>query len=167
MPARPKMDLLLAKPKPVSGMSTTQSGNTSGIMYLFNNVGNTLCTTAVREEGEHVSETAPQEPGSVGRKGMGWPRGCSRDPLQPTVQPSMRQLCPEPCRPMGEQTSICSTGGAPAIAGGCSKEALWEAHTGAGSLQDPWHHEERSPKWSRLAGRTCDPTRDPARAACS
>ena len=37
----------------------------------------------------------------------------------------------------------------------------WEAHTGAGSWQDLWTRGERSPGWSRFAGRTCDPVGDP------
>ncbi|PKU41973.1 suppression of tumorigenicity 5 protein isoform x4 [Limosa lapponica baueri] len=43
------------------------------------------------------------------------------------------------------------------------KEAvtLWETHAGAGSWQDLWPHGERSPHWSRFAGRTCDPMGDP------
>jgi len=41
--------------------------------------------------------------------------------------------------------------------GGCE---LWEAHTGAGSCQDLWTHEERSTHWSRFAGRACDPVGD-------
>jgi len=47
--------------------------------------------------------------------------------------------------------------------GGCLKEAVipWRAHTGAGSWQDLWTHAERSPCWSRFAGRTCDPVGDP------
>ncbi|PKU47281.1 suppression of tumorigenicity 5 protein isoform x4 [Limosa lapponica baueri] len=41
--------------------------------------------------------------------------------------------------------------------GGTMKEAvtLWIAHTGAGSWQELWH-VERSPRWSRFSGRTCD-----------
>ncbi|GAB0182206.1 hypothetical protein GRJ2_000685900 [Grus japonensis] len=42
--------------------------------------------------------------------------------------------------------------------GGCGP---WEAHAGAGSWQDLWPHEERSPRQSRFAGRTCDPVGDP------
>jgi len=38
---------------------------------------------------------------------------------------------------------------------------LWKAHTGAGSWQDLWTSGERSPNWSRFAGRTCDPMGDP------
>ena len=37
----------------------------------------------------------------------------------------------------------------------------WEAHAGAGSWQDLWPHGERSPRWSRFAGRTCDSAGDP------
>ncbi|GAB0192641.1 hypothetical protein GRJ2_001729400 [Grus japonensis] len=42
--------------------------------------------------------------------------------------------------------------------GGCGP---WEAHTGASSWQDLWTCGERSPCWSRFAGRTCDPVGDP------
>ena len=38
---------------------------------------------------------------------------------------------------------------------------LWEACTGAGSWQDLWTRGERSPHWSRFAGRACDPVGDP------
>ncbi|GAB0204754.1 zinc finger and BTB domain-containing protein 5 [Grus japonensis] len=43
------------------------------------------------------------------------------------------------------------------------KEAVtpWEAHAGASSWQDLWPRGERSPGWSRFAGRTCDPVGDP------
>ena len=37
----------------------------------------------------------------------------------------------------------------------------WEAHTAAGSWQDLWTRGETSPRWSRFAGRTCDPVGDP------
>ncbi|KAF4796351.1 hypothetical protein TURU_085957 [Turdus rufiventris] len=51
----------------------------------------------------------------------------------------------------------------PTRASGCLKVAvtLWEAHCGAGSCQDLWTCEERSPHWSRFAGWTCDPVGDP------
>ncbi|GAB0190179.1 hypothetical protein GRJ2_001483200 [Grus japonensis] len=42
--------------------------------------------------------------------------------------------------------------------GGCGP---WEAHAGASSWQDLWTRGERSPLWSRFAGRTCDPVGDP------
>ena len=35
------------------------------------------------------------------------------------------------------------------------------SHTGASSWQDLWPRGERSPRWSRFAGRTCDPVGDP------
>ncbi|GAB0203377.1 zinc finger and BTB domain-containing protein 5 [Grus japonensis] len=41
--------------------------------------------------------------------------------------------------------------------GGCGP---WEAHVGASSWQDLWTRGERSPCWSRFAGRTCDPVGD-------
>ncbi|GAB0180774.1 EH domain-containing protein 4 [Grus japonensis] len=37
----------------------------------------------------------------------------------------------------------------------------WEAHNGASSWQDLWTCGERSPRWGRFAGRTCDPVGDP------
>jgi len=53
--------------------------------------------------------------------------------------------------------------GCHAGAGRCSKEAVtpWGAHAGPSSCQDRWTHGERSPRWSRLAGRACDPMGDP------
>ncbi|GAB0204469.1 mitochondrial enolase superfamily member 1 [Grus japonensis] len=44
-----------------------------------------------------------------------------------------------------------------------SKEAVtpWRACSGAGCWQDQWTCGERSPHWSRFAGRTCDPMGDP------
>jgi len=46
---------------------------------------------------------------------------------------------------------------------GCPKEAvtLCGVCAGAGSCQDLWTHGERSPRWSRFAGRACDPMGDP------
>jgi len=41
----------------------------------------------------------------------------------------------------------------------------WGAHAGAGSCQDLWTCEERSPLWSRFAGRTCDPMWDPRQSS--
>jgi len=45
----------------------------------------------------------------------------------------------------------------------CPKEAVtpWEPHAGAGSWQELWPCGEKSPYWSRFAGRTCDPMGDP------
>ncbi|GAB0186393.1 EH domain-containing protein 4 [Grus japonensis] len=71
-----------------------------------------------------------------------------------------------PLQPMevdgGADIHAGACGGPHAGAGGCPKEAvtLWEAHTGAGSWQDLWTHGEKSPCWSRFAGRTCDPMGD-------
>ncbi|GAB0195501.1 mitochondrial enolase superfamily member 1 [Grus japonensis] len=42
--------------------------------------------------------------------------------------------------------------------GGCGP---WEARAGASSWLDRWTREERSPRQSRFAGRTCDPMGDP------
>jgi len=46
---------------------------------------------------------------------------------------------------------------------GDAQEAVnpWRAHAGAGFCQDLWTRGERSPSWSRFAGRVCDPVRDP------
>jgi len=37
----------------------------------------------------------------------------------------------------------------------------WRSCTGGGSWQDLWTRGERSPHWSRFAGRACDPIGDP------
>ncbi|GAB0180737.1 zinc finger and BTB domain-containing protein 5 [Grus japonensis] len=42
--------------------------------------------------------------------------------------------------------------------GGCGP---WEARVGASSWLDWWTRGERSPRWGRFAGRTCDPVGDP------
>jgi len=63
-----------------------------------------------------------------------------------------------------EQRSTCSPWKGPhAGAGGCLKEAviLWGPHAGAGSCQELRTHGQRSPHWSRFAGRACDPVGDP------
>jgi len=63
-----------------------------------------------------------------------------------------------------EQISTCSLWKGPHTgAGGCLKEAvtLWGARAGAGSCQDLQTQGERSPRWSRFAGRDCDPMGDP------
>ena len=67
-----------------------------------------------------------------------------------------------------EQISTCSLGRTPHQSRWmCMKETvtLWEAQAGAGSCQDLWTRGERSPHWSRLAGRTCDPMGDPCRSS--
>jgi len=69
-----------------------------------------------------------------------------------------------------EQISTCSLWKAPhAGAVGCLKEAVTPqgARTGAGSCQDMWTREERSPHWSRFAGRAGDHLGTHAGAACS
>ena len=63
-----------------------------------------------------------------------------------------------------EQRSTCSLWRTPRHSRWmCPKEAvtLWEACAGAGSWQDLWTRGERSPHWSRFAGRACDPAGDP------
>jgi len=59
-----------------------------------------------------------------------------------------------------EQISTCRPWkGTYARAGGCLKEAVtpWGACAGAGSCQDLQTRGERSPPWSKFAGRACDP----------
>jgi len=62
-----------------------------------------------------------------------------------------------------EQISTCHHGGPRAGASGSLKEAVipWETRTGSSSFQDLWIHGDRSPCWSRFAGRTGDPVGDP------
>jgi len=43
------------------------------------------------------------------------------------------------------------------VRAGCPPAALGGPHARAGSWQDLWTCGERSPHWSRFAGRTCDP----------
>ncbi|GAB0180379.1 zinc finger and BTB domain-containing protein 5 [Grus japonensis] len=72
-----------------------------------------------------------------------------------------------PLQPMedddGAEIPSAAHGGPHAGASGCLKEAVtpWEAQAGASSWQDLWSRGERSPHWSRFAGRTCDPVGDP------
>ncbi|GAB0186374.1 EH domain-containing protein 4 [Grus japonensis] len=72
-----------------------------------------------------------------------------------------------PLQPMeddgGAEIPSAAIGGPHTGAGGCPKEAVipWEASAGAGSWQDLWPCGQRSPRWSRFAGRTCDPVGDP------
>jgi len=77
----------------------------------------------------------------------------------------VRQVVPlQSMRSMVAQISTCSPCKGPyARADGCLKEAvtLWGAHAGAGSCQDLQASGERSPCWSRFAGRACDPMGDP------
>jgi len=64
---------------------------------------------------------------------------------------------------MEGQISTCSPWRPHAGAGGCPKGSvtLWGVHAGVSSWQDLWPHGERSPHWSRFAGRACDPVGDP------
>jgi len=65
---------------------------------------------------------------------------------------------------MVEQMSTCSPWkGLHTGAGGCLKEAVTPRGTraGAGFCQNLRTHGERSPTWSRFAGRACDPMGDP------
>ncbi|GAB0185918.1 zinc finger and BTB domain-containing protein 5 [Grus japonensis] len=77
----------------------------------------------------------------------------------------VRQAVPlQPMEDDWEQISTCTHAGPHARADGCPKESVilseaWGA--GTGSWQDLWPHGERSPHWSRFAGRTCDPVGDP------
>ena len=60
-------------------------------------------------------------------------------------------------------------GGPHTWVGGCLKEAVtpWRPPAGVGSWQDLWTCGERSPCWSRFAGKTCDPVGTHTGAACS
>ncbi|GAB0204871.1 hypothetical protein GRJ2_002952700 [Grus japonensis] len=87
-------------------------------------------------------------------------------PLQPVEKTMVRQAVP--LQPMeddgGAEIPPAAHGGPHARAGGYAlKEAVTprEAHAGASSWQDLWPRGERSPGWSRFAGRTCDPMGDP------
>lgn len=84
--------------------------------------------------------------------------------LQPIVQPVVRQLCS--CSQWGftgMQNSTCSPWRTSCWSRWDLKETFttWEAHTGAGSLQDLWAYEEGSQHWSKFADRTCDSRGDP------
>lgn len=71
------------------------------------------------------------------------------------LQPMVRKAVPL------QFMEVC--GGAHIQAGGCLKDAVtpWRAHTGVGSWEDLWCHDERSPHCSRFADRTYDPEGDP------
>jgi len=69
-----------------------------------------------------------------------------------------------------EQISTCTPWKGPhAGVGGYLKEAVtpWGDCTGAGSCQDLRTSGERSPRWSRFAGRACDSVGTHAGAAFS
>lgn len=63
-------------------------------------------------------------------------------PLQPVVKNLARQAVPCSPRYMGSGDPPVACGGPHAGAGGYPEEAvtLWEAHTGAGSLQNHWSY---------------------------
>jgi len=86
-------------------------------------------------------------------------------PMQLVMKTMVRQAVPlQPMEVHGGADSTCSPWKGPhAGAGGCLKEAVtpWGARAGAGSWLDLWTHGERSPHWSRFAGRACDPVGDP------
>jgi len=65
--------------------------------------------------------------------------------------------------PQRSRYPLADCGGPHVGAGGCPKQAvtLWRTHSGAGSWQDLWACEGRTPHRSRFAGRTCDPVGDP------
>jgi len=71
--------------------------------------------------------------------------------------------------PQWSRSPSAAHGGPLAGAGGCLKEAVTprRALAGAGSCQDLWTLGERSPRWSRFAGRACDPVGTHTGPACS
>jgi len=89
--------------------------------------------------------------------GGGAPAVGAEVPLQLVVKTMVRQVVPL-------QSMEVHSG-----AGGCPKESVtsWGACAGAGSWQDLWTRGERSPCWSRFAGRTWDPRGVQVGVVCS
>jgi len=113
-----------------------------------------------------VREPTLQTPRPVKKEGEEVLQALEQIPLQPVMKTMVRQAVPlQPMRVHGaadihlqpvEGTPCCSRWM-------CLKEAVtpWGAPAGAGSWQDLWSRGERSPHWSRFAGRACDPMGDP------
>jgi len=99
----------------------------------------------------------------VKKEGGGGARnvGAETLPLQLMMKTMVRQVVPLQCMEVhgGAEIHLQPREGTHAGAKGCLKETvtLWGACTGAGSCQVLWTSGERSPHWSRFAGRACDP----------
>ncbi|TRZ13887.1 hypothetical protein HGM15179_013212 [Zosterops borbonicus] len=105
MPASSKMDVLLPKARPI------RNGKTSVITYLKRQKSNCADAIVAREEWtENMGENNPADTKVTGEGGGGGAPGPGAEiPLQPRVQPMVRQLCPwSPWRITGMQRSICS-----------------------------------------------------------
>ncbi|GAB0190707.1 EH domain-containing protein 4 [Grus japonensis] len=155
------MDPPLAKAEPIS-----DGGSASGITELRRGKKEQLGNKLQPERGVRRCERNSPADTQVSEGGGGGAPGTGAEiPLQPVVKAMVKQAVP--LQPMevdgGAEIPPAAHGGPHAGAGGCLKEAvtLWEARAGAGSWQDLWPHGERSPGWSRFAGRTCDPVGDP------
>ncbi|GAB0175634.1 hypothetical protein GRJ2_000028600 [Grus japonensis] len=161
MPAGSKMDPPMTKAEPIS-----DGGSASGVTELRRGKKGLLWQQQSRRgvrrcERNNSADTKVSEEGGAG----GAPGAGAEIPLQPLEKTMVRQAVP--LQPMeddgGAEIPPAAHGGPHTRAGGCLKEAVtpWEAHVGASSWQDLWPHGERSPRWSRFAGRTCDPMGDP------
>ncbi|XP_072711964.1 A-kinase anchoring protein 7 isoform X4 [Ciconia boyciana] len=152
-------DLLKGKTVDLSFQGIDHFKNEVGFVKLVENDHTTILT--------EIADTQVSEEG----RGGGAPGAGAEIPLQSMVKTTMRQAVPlQPMAVKVEQIFTCSPWRTPRQSRWmCPKEAvtLWEAHAG-GSWQDLWTHGERSPCWSRFAGRTCDPVeRTHAGAVCS
>ncbi|PKU41474.1 ubx domain-containing protein 4 [Limosa lapponica baueri] len=96
-------------------------------------------------------------------EGGGAPDVGAEIPLRPVVKIVLRQaVLLQPMEVNGGADIHLQPVGFPCWSKGMHpKETVtpWEACAGAGSWQDLWTHGERTPRWSRFAGRTCDPHR--------
>jgi len=154
VPDSSKVDPLLAK-------TTSDGGSASGVTYLR---GIPCCETAVeREELDYVRETTLQTPRSVKKEG--------EEVLQMPEQRFSPAACDEDhgeagCRPAAHggpwwgRSPPAAHGRPHAEAGGCLKEAVTPSWSRllAGPA-DLWR--DRSPCWSRFAGRAFDRMGDP------
>jgi len=154
MPAGSKMDPPLAKAKTIS-----DSGSASVITYLRRK--QPLCNSILQQErGVGICERNNSADTKVGEEEGGGGAG-AEIPLQPMEKTMVRQaVALKPMEvhsgsdlhlqtvedPMPEQVDVPEEG--------CD---LWRACAGADSWQDLWTCGEKSPRWSRFAGSTCDP----------
>ncbi|GAB0204295.1 EH domain-containing protein 4 [Grus japonensis] len=161
MPSGFKTDPPWAKAK-----HTSNGGSASGITEL--RMGKSCCaTTASRgvricERNNSADTKVSEEGGGGGAPGAG-----VEIPLQPMeVEEHGEAVCSLAAHggPWWSRDSPAARGEPHAGAGGCAlKEAVtpWEARAGVAYRQDLWPHGERTPRWSRFAGKACDPMGDP------